>query len=176
MARRRVFQTITGIGAVVVCVAMLSGIAGAKGAQDATITGPGIRGSLFVGNGSQNPAPVNVNNLAVATGTYYAMSSSGPSPIHARRPSGPLGPRYRIVYRMYTGADEVTPIRQDVYPFARAGCVTYTPRGQRAFDKTARSGWYTSNVQPSPYEGGTTSAAATELLRMAGIPDRSTSH
>ncbi len=176
MVRRRIFQTITGMGGVVVCVAMLSGVAAAKGARDATITGPGIRGSLVVGNGSQNPAPVNVNNLAVATGTFYALSSSGPSPIQAQRPSGTLGSRYRMVYRMYTGADEVTPIRQDVYPFARAGCVTYTPRGQRTFGKAARSGWYTSDVQPSPYEGGTTSAAATELLLMAGIPDRSTSH
>jgi hypothetical protein len=175
MARRRVLQTITGIGAVVACVATLSGIANAKGAQDATISGPGIRGSLIVGNGSENPAPVNVNNLAVATGTFYAISSTGPSPIRARRPRGPLGPRYRIVYRMYTGEDEVTPIRQDVYPFARAGCVTHTPGGQRVFHKPARSGWYTSDIQPSPYEGGTTSAAATEILLMAGIPDRSNS-
>jgi hypothetical protein len=86
MAHQRVFQTLTGIGVALACVAMLSGVAGAKGAQGATITGPGIRGSLSVGNGSENPAPVNVNSVAVATGTFYAISSSGPSPIQARRP------------------------------------------------------------------------------------------
>ena len=173
MVHRRVVQVLGILVGVTTCVGAWSGVATAKGAYDATITGPGLRDPLVVGNGSQGPTSVNVNNLAVATGTYYAMSSSGPTPLQARRPRGPLGPRYRIVYRMYTGEDEVTPIRQDVYPFARAGCVTYTPRGQTAFGQGIASGWYTSDVQPSPYEGGTTSAAATELLVMAGVPERS---
>lgn len=62
-----------------------------------------------------------------------------------------------------------------MFPFAGTGCVTTPLHGQRVFDEAARSGWYTSDVQPSPYERGTTSAAATKLLLMAGIPDRSNS-
>jgi hypothetical protein len=94
------------------------------------------------------------------TGTFYAAFRTTPSPIEASRPTGPLGPRYRIVYRLYTGEKEVTPVRQDVYPFARAGFVTFTPAGQRVFDKQVVSGWYTSP------------ASATELFVAAGVPDR----
>ena len=170
--RRTTGRGIAGAWLVASLVVALSGTAGAKGAQDATLTGPGISGELHIVNVPEGPAPVNVNRLAEATGTDYAVFRTRPSPLESRRPAGPLGPRYRIVYRLYTGENEVTPIRQNVYPFARAGFVTYTPPGQRAFHKTVRSGWYVSAVQPSPVGGGMASETATAVFVSAGVPDR----
>jgi len=117
------------------------------------------------------PAPVGVNDLAEATGALYAVFRTTPTPIVRQRPPGALGPRYRIVYEIMTGQDEVTPVRQDVYPFARAGFVSYTPPRQRAFDKLVRAGWYIAT--PHGDTSGMTSSAATALFVSAGIPDHS---
>jgi hypothetical protein len=157
---------------VVSLVIALSGPASAKGAQGATITGPGIAGTLHMENVPEGPATTNVNRLAEATGADYAVFRSRPSPLKAQRPSRPLGPRYQVVYQLYVGENEVTPVRQTVYPFARAGFVAYTPPGQRAFHRAVRSGWYTSAVQPSPPGGGMPSETATALFVSAGVPDR----
>ncbi len=172
MLRRSVVRAVAGAGVIAALLATVSGTASAKGAQDATLTGPGIAGSLHITNVPEGPNTINVNRLVEASGTDYAVFRSRPSPLRPDRPEGSLGPRYRIVYRLYTGENEVTPIRQDVYPFAHAGFVTYTPPGQRAFDKKVRSGWYTSAVQPSPPGGGIPSDTATALFIDAGIPNR----
>jgi hypothetical protein len=153
-------------------VVALAGPASAKGAQDATLTGPGITTPLHIGNDPEGPTTVNVNRLVEATGTNYAVFRTRPSPLESVRPAGRLGPRYRIVYRLYTGENEATPVRQTIYPFARAGFVTYTPPGQRAFDAEVRAGWYTSAVQPTPVGGGMSSPAATALFVSVGLPDR----
>jgi hypothetical protein len=83
------------------------------------------------------------------------------------RPAGPLGPRYRLTFNFFTGVEQVTPVRQDVYPFARAGFVSYTPPGQHVFEKKTRSGWYVS--APQPNGGGMTSEAARALLATFGV-------
>jgi hypothetical protein len=119
-------------------------------------------------------ASVGVNELADATGAFFAVFRTAPTPLERHRPAGSLGPRYRIVYQLYTGPDQVTPVRQDVYPFARAGFVTDTPSGQRAFDQAVRSGWYTSAVYGGAFGGGMTSDAAIALFVSAGVPDRRT--
>jgi hypothetical protein len=175
MRRHGIVRSLTAASLVAWLLFVLSGVADAKGAQDATVTGPGISGSLHIENVAEGPNAVNVNRLAQATGTDYAVFRTKPSPVESQRPRGPLGPRYRIVYRLYTGENEVTPVRQDVYPFARAGFVTYTPAGQHAFHKAVRSGWYTSAVQPSPVGGGMPSETAIAMFVSAGIPDRRTS-
>jgi hypothetical protein len=172
MVRRTAARSIAGAWLVASLVIALSGPASAKGAQDATLIGPGIDGTLHIVNEPEGPATVNVNRLAEATGTNYAVFHTRPSPLVSQRPRGPLGPRYRIVYRLYTGENEVTPVRQTVYPFARAGFVTYTPPSQRAFDKAVRSGWYTSAVQPSPVGGGIPSEAATAMFVSVGVPSQ----
>jgi hypothetical protein len=153
-------------------VVALYGDAAAKGAQSATITGPGIAGTLHIENVPDGPAAVNVNRLVQATGTDYAVFRTKPSPLQTERPQGSLGPRYKIVYRLITGENEITPVHQSVYPFARAGFVTYTPPGQRVFEKTVRSGWYSSAVQDDhPIGGGMSSDAAIAALVSAGVPD-----
>jgi hypothetical protein len=55
-----------------------------------------------------------------------------------------LGPRYLVTYRFF-GDDR---IRQDLYPYAKGGPVTYTPPGQRVAEGWGgmiSAGWYRSS-------------------------------
>jgi hypothetical protein len=149
------------------CLVALAGPARAKGARDATITGPGITGSVQLE--SEGASFANVNRVADAAGTYDAVFRTKPSPIEPHRPRGALGPLYRIVFRIYGGDNGVTAVRQLLYPFARAGFVVYTPPGQRVFHERVLSGWYTAAMHE---HGGMSSADATALLVAAGVPDR----
>ena len=160
---------VAGVALVISVLALLPGTAFAKGARDATISGPGLREPLHVDSAQEGQS---LHHLADSTGMYYAAFPATPSPIEPRPPRGRLGPRYRVVYELYTDMDTVTPVRQDVYPFARAGFVTYTPAGQRIFDKGVRSGWYTSAVQAVPIGGGMPSETATDAFVALGVPDR----
>jgi hypothetical protein len=170
---RRSLRSVAAATLTLSVVLALSADAGAKGAQSATVTGPGIPGTLHIENVPEGPAAVNVNRLIQATGADYAVFRTKPSPFRSVRPQGSLGPRYKIVYQLLTGENEVTPVHQSVYPFARAGFVTYTPPGQRVFEKRVRSGWYTSAVQDDhPIGGGMSSDAAIAAFVSAGVPDR----
>jgi hypothetical protein len=147
-----------------------SEIAAAKGAQVVTITGPGLDPPLRLDNLHDQAGVPGPNDVGNATGALLFAAGEPTSAITARRPPGPLGPRYRVTFQVMTGPDELKPLRQDVYPFARVGFVVYTPPGQRVFDRKARSGWYTSAKLTS--FSGMDSDAATALLVAAGVPDR----
>ncbi|HEX5588011.1 MAG TPA: hypothetical protein VFZ17_11945 [Acidimicrobiia bacterium] len=165
----------TGVVAASCLVVCLSGVAAAKGASDVTITGPGLTAPLRFACCRETPADNggtsflvgNPNDVADATGMFYAAFRTHPTPMVRERPVGPLGPRYRVTFNFSTGVDEVTPIRQDVYPFARAGLVARTPPDQHLFDKEVRSGWYVSAAQPNG--GGMTTDDARNLLASLGI-------
>ena len=59
-----------------------------------------------------------------------------------------LGPRYVVRYRFNAGpAKPPEFVRQQLYPYAKGGPVTYTPPGQRLFGSagmTITAGWYRS--------------------------------
>ena len=118
MPRRSFVGSVVATSLVALLVVAFAGPTSAKGTQDATLTGPGITGTLHIGNVPEGPATVNVNRLVEATGTDYAVFRTRPSPLTVHRPPGRLGPRYRIVYRLYTGENQVTPVHQTIYPFA----------------------------------------------------------
>jgi hypothetical protein len=162
---RRLLLVGLATGALVVVPA---GVASAKGAQVVTITGPGLSPALRLDNLHDEPGLPGPNDLANATGAFLVTSSEATSAITGHRPDGSLGPRYRITFQIMTGPDEYQPLRQDVYPFARAGFVVHTPSGQRVFDRKVKAGWYTSAKQ-SEYTG-MESDAATALLVAAGVP------
>jgi hypothetical protein len=156
------------ITAVVVAVGLVPATAWAKGAKNVTITGPGLRQPVHVEDAGGSKV-VSVHVLAQATGLYHAAFRTTPTPMTATRPIGKLGPRYRAVYALYASGDTTTRIRQHLYPFAKAGFVTYTPAGQRAFDGTVSDGWY---VLTKTFNGiGIQSATA--MFVELGAPDRS---
>jgi hypothetical protein len=54
-----------------------------------------------------------------------------------------LGPRYTIVWTVPGPPGPATHrVRQDLYPYARGGAVTYTKPGQPIFEGTTKGGWY----------------------------------
>src|SRR4051812_5479245 len=93
MPGRSVARRVVGACLIAALVATVSGTASATGAQDATLTGPGITGLLHITNVPDGPTTINVNRLVEASGTDYAVFRSWPSPLRPNRPEGSLTPR-----------------------------------------------------------------------------------
>lgn len=165
---RSVLRWLTVFATVGIVVAMSAEAAAAKGAQVVTITGPGLERPIRLDNLHDQPGVAAPNDLGNATGALLFAAGEANTAIVAQRPAGPLGPRYRVTYRVLVGANRTKPLRQDVYPFAQAGFVVHTPPGQRVFAKEARSGWYVA--APDPTYGRVASDAATAMLVGIGVP------
>jgi hypothetical protein len=141
-----------------VAVLVVAATAAAKGPSEATVTGPGIR-TLTFGGGETGTSPV--SDLAMNAGFFPgAFGASGYSGTLHRRPTGALGPRYRIRYVVPNGQPTPNSIAQSVYPYAKRGAVTFMPAGQKIFDTKTVGGWY---------RGG---AALKSLLVAHGLPKK----
>jgi hypothetical protein len=134
-------------------VLLLPTSAQAKGATDVTVTGPGLAAPIRLGNAS--PDGTSANRLWQAAGLLV----SNPDRISDNVPQkGALGPRYRATFHWLVGPDETTPIRQELYPFADSGALSFTPPGQKELDWAPRGGWYQAGPE------------LTLLLADAGVP------
>jgi hypothetical protein len=121
----------------------------AKGASAATIDGSGPGGP---GNGPNGPITLrgdgepgsgtDLGTLAELSGLFPAMFGQSPDPMLDAAPTKQLGPHYTITWTIPDGSGTAKNIRQDVYPYAAGGPVTYTKPGQPVFDQTTRGGWY----------------------------------
>jgi hypothetical protein len=79
--------------------------------------------------------------IAEFTGFFPATFGQAPDPMLANAPHT-LGPRYTIVFSV-PGPGGVEEIRQDLYPYAAGGPVTYTGPRQTFFSgRRTRGGWY----------------------------------
>lgn len=117
----------------------LPAVAAAKEPSRASIYGPGFSKTLEM----QDPANFSGTKLAELTdesGFFPSAVGQSPNPMLPGRPSGRLGPRYTIVWTV--PAQTTHRVRQDLYPYAHGGAVTYTRPGQPIFDTTTRGGWY----------------------------------
>ncbi len=121
----------------------------AKGASAATIDGSGPGGP---GNGPNGPITLRgdgepgsgtgLGTLADLSGLFPAMFGQSPDPMLDAAPTKRLGPHYTITWTIPDGSGTARKIRQDVYPYAAGGPVTYTKPGQPVFDQTTSGGWY----------------------------------
>ena len=121
----------------------------AKGASAATIDGSGPGGP---GNGPNGPITLRgdgepgsgsaLGTLADLSGLFPAMFSQSSDPMLEVAPTTWLGPRSTITWTIPDGSGTAKAIRQDVYPYAAGGPVTYTKPGQPVLDQTTRGGWY----------------------------------
>ena len=136
MIRRALLSTILGVVVLLAPTAAL-----AKGASEATITGPRLGNGIRLA-GEGDPGGGALMQIAEDSGFFPAVFLTTPNPMLSERPDGELGPRYTIVYVM-PGPSGVDEIRQDVYPYATPSLVSYTKPGQPYFG-TERTvgGWY----------------------------------
>ena len=110
----------------------------AKGASEATVTGPGLDKPLFFGGGEQDGTAV--MGLVESAGFFPAVFSQTPDPMLKDAPPGPLGPKYTIHY--VVPGNNGRGIEQDVYPYAKPTPITYMRPGQPMFDGKTIGGWY----------------------------------
>ena len=123
--------------AAIAAALLVPAVASAKGPSDATISGPGFSKKVKVLNDGSGGTPG--GDLTQQSGFFPAAFGQSPDPMLHRRPTH-LGPRYTIVWKVPGGAN--FRVRQDMYPYARDGAVTYMKPGQPIFDMTTRGGWY----------------------------------
>lgn len=142
------------------CVLVLPAGALAKGPTAATITGPGLAKPLKLGGGPNalsNGAPMHA--LMMRGGFFQVAWGTQPRRTLSKSPTTSLGPKYEVVYVVPGPSGQEDLIRQDLYPFAQGGPLTYTAAGQRFFGtRRTHGGWF--RARP----------ALTAVLVEAGLP------
>src|SRR5262245_27016859 len=115
----------------------------AKGPSTASLTGPGLGHALPIkGEGERGPGTP-LGSLVVLGGFFPQMFAEVPDSTTRTRPTGHLGPRYRVVYRV-PGPGGTSTVVQDVYPYAKTP-VTYMKPGQRFWNvNRTHGGWFVS--------------------------------
>jgi hypothetical protein len=130
------------VGLVAISTVAIAGPASAKASiAEANITGPGLGGGLRIE--APDTQGLWESGIDVVGGLDDTRSDSveelGLTPAD-------LGPRYLVTYR-FEFSDDL--IRQDLYPYAKAGPVTYTPPGQEptvGVNMPITAGWYQSSL------------------------------
>jgi hypothetical protein len=134
---------------------LLPGAALAKGPSAATVTGPGTT-LRIAGEGESGGTPL--GNLTQYAGFFPAAYSQEPDPMLKSRPQGRLGPKFTIHYVVPGPNSRTYRITQDLYPYAKAGALTYMKPGQPIFDMHTRGGWFPAGD------------ALKQVLVQAGLP------
>jgi len=118
----------------------------AKGPSAASIDGPGGGGGItFTGDGES--AGQSLGDVTLLAGFFPAAFGQEPDPMLPSRPKGDLGPRYTITYTVPTRTGVADRIRQDLYPYAARGPVTYMKPGQKVFGTKTPGGWFQAERQ-----------------------------
>ncbi len=132
----------------------------AKGPSAASITGPGLRHVLSIqgyGEGGNDTAL----GMLVSEGGFFPQAFGGTPTATTSQPVGSLGPRYEVTYTVPGGTQGDSTLRQDLYPYALQGPVTYMAPAQKFWDtQSTPGGWYRGTVQ------------LRRVLVKAGLPPR----
>lgn len=160
------------LAAVAVGTLLVPTVAHAKGASQATITGPGLGSGLRLA-GEGQVGGEKLMTIMQEGGFFPSVFLTTPNPMQRAQPDGALGPRYTIVYEMPRPDERFDQIRQDVYPYASPVPVTYMERGQPYFG-TERTvgGWYAASagLKTALVDIGFPSSAPTEGGRGPDAP------
>jgi hypothetical protein len=160
MLRRFIILTSLAASTALAVIAAVATPAFAKGATQASITGPGLARPVTVSaQGEALPGQGDtLSRLAEQTGLFTVLFGPGsgmpdePSPLRTPPAAASLGPKYTVTYTV----PGVTPepgqangqIRQYLYPRAAGGPVIYTPPGQQGFGQPLQAtGWLRSTPQ-----------------------------
>jgi hypothetical protein len=128
--------------AAAVVALVLPALAAAKGPVAASLSGPGLDGPLAFRGDGEGPGSA-LGNLAMGSGFFAQMFGQTPDPTLSKRPSGSLGPRYKVVY-IVPGPNNVdSRVVQFIYPYAKPVALSYMKPGQPFWQtERAHGGWY----------------------------------
>jgi hypothetical protein len=134
--------------------------ANAKGPSAASVSGPGLRHPVSIegyGEGGNDTAL----GILVSEGGFFPQVFGAEPSATTSRPEGGLGPRYEVTYTVPGGLNGDSTLRQDLYPYAVKGAVTYMAPAQKF--------WGTQSTPGGWYQG---TAALRRTLVKAGLPLR----
>lgn len=146
----------------------LPATAAAKGPDHATITGPGLDAPLSI-SGTEGSGDLGL--LVEEAGFFPAAFHQSPDPMVAKQPLSRLGPRYSIIYRVPGPNSEADTLRQDLYPYAAGGPISYMKPGQRFWEQeSTRGGWFrgTAELKSMLVRAGLPARAASAEARSGG--------
>jgi hypothetical protein len=152
---------VLALSVLVACLAAPA--ASAKGASEASISGPGLASPIKLA-GEGQPGGEQLMQIAEQAGFFAAVFGQTPDPMLAERPQGTLGPKYTVEYVMPGPNNETDSLVQDVYPYATPSPVTYVAPEQ-PFWTTEHTvgGWFvaTSTLKDLLVDAGLPQSAPT---------------
>ena len=117
--------------------------AAAKGPSTASLTGAGLDHAIPINGEGESGTGTPLGSLVELGGFFPQMFLQVPDSTTRTRPSGDLGPRYQIVYRV-PGPNGISTVVQDVYPYAKTP-VTYMRPNQHFWGSNrTHGGWFVS--------------------------------
>jgi hypothetical protein len=132
----------------VLCALALPAAALAKGPTEASIRGPGLATPLRLTWPADGRSDSPMEALVNGAGIMQVVFGTQPRRILRRPPTARLGRRYVVRYLFPRPSGPGDIVRQDLYPFAKGGPVTYTPPGQRIYGtRRALGGWFRASVR-----------------------------
>jgi hypothetical protein len=118
---------------------LLPATAAAKGPSDATITGPGLSSPIKISGGGEG-GNTTLGQLVTYGGFFPQAFGQTPDPVLRARPTTALGPRYNVTY-IVPGPSTDT-LRQELYPYAAGGPLSYMEPGQPFWGQKTHGGWF----------------------------------
>ena len=137
----RRFLLLATVGALTALVSTASAMA--KGPSSASLTGPGLDRAVPVKGQGEMGTGTPLGSLVELGGFFPQMFVQTPDSTTRTRPTGDLGPGYRVVYRV-PGPNGTSTVVQNVYPYAKTPATYMTP-GQRFWSSSrTHGGWFIS--------------------------------
>ena len=161
------FATVAAMAAALV----LPATADAKGPSVARITGPGLTAPLTINGNGEGGNSTNLGLLVDASGFFPQTFGQSPNPLLREQPAErELGARYTVTYTV--PGPTTSTLRQELYPYASAGPISYMEPGQAIWDMKTHGGWYRASSELP----GMLVDAGLPRTPPATLRNRSTSH
>ena len=164
-------RTRAATAAAIIAALALPATAAAKGPSLARITGPGLTAPVTINGNGEGGNMTNLGLLVEGSGFFPQTFGQSPDPLLREQPAiRHLGARYTVTYSV--PGPTTSTLRQDLYPYAEGGSISFMQPGQDIWGQKTPGGWYRG------------SSELRELLVNAGLPKtapaairgRSTSH
>jgi hypothetical protein len=137
---------------------LLPAAAAAKGPSTATIAGPGLDHALEIKGYGEGGDATPLGILVEGGGFFAQVFQPTPRLTTKARPAGQLGPRYDVTYTV-PGPNGDSTLKQDLYPYATTGPLTYMAPGEKFWGtQSTTGGWFRGSSQLK------------QMLVQAGLP------